>query len=68
MPDDLRTRIASLLYGDGNELAWARCTQLADMIMWDLGLKPQYSHGSTYPNVPVIDRTYIRYVTEWTSA
>ncbi len=65
---DLRDRIAQVLYGDGDEILWPRCLQLADLVLWDLGLKPQYSHGTSYPHSPVIDRTYIRYVTEWATA
>jgi len=32
---DLRDRIAQVIYGDGNELAWPRCVQLADVIIWE---------------------------------
>ena len=39
MADDLRTRIATTIYGDGEELAWARSIALADLIIWELGLK-----------------------------
>ena len=38
MSDDLRTRIATTIYGDGEELAWARSIALADLIIWELGL------------------------------
>ena len=33
---DLRNRIAEVIYGDGNELAWARCLELADLVMWEI--------------------------------
>ena len=35
--DDKRTRIAQTLYGDGDELAWARALQLVDLVLWELG-------------------------------
>lgn len=31
-------------------------------------LKPEFDYGTTYPNVPVTDRKYVRYVTTWTAA
>lgn len=68
MPDDLRTRIATTLYGDGEELIWTRCLQLADLLMWELGLKTQYDYGTSYPNIPVHDIRYVRYVTDWKPA
>jgi len=33
---DLRDRIAQVLYGDGDELGWPRCVELADLIMWEI--------------------------------
>lgn len=65
MSDDLRTRIATTLYGDGEEMLWPRCLQLADLLLWELGLKPEYSYGTSYPKVPVVDIKYVRYVTDW---
>lgn len=35
-----RNRIAEVLYGDGDELAWARCVQLADLILWEINTGP----------------------------
>lgn len=44
--DDLRTRIAQILYGDGNEIAWARALELADLVIWgietDHNIRPPY--------------------------
>ena len=34
--DDRRDRVAQVIYGDGDELPWPRCLQLADLIMWEL--------------------------------
>ena len=36
MSDGLRERVAQTLYGDGDELPWARCVQLADLVLWEL--------------------------------
>jgi len=33
---DLRDRIAQVIYGDGDELSWARSVELADLIMWEI--------------------------------
>lgn len=32
----IRDRIAEIIYGDGNELPWPRCLQIADTILWEL--------------------------------
>ena len=55
MSDDLRTRIATTIYGDGEELAWARSVTLADLIIWELGLKWVDRYG------------FHRHVTEWST-
>lgn len=65
MTDTLRERIAQVLYGDGDEILWPRCLQLADLVLWELNLKPERSYGTTYPKVPVVDKTYVRYSTDW---
>lgn len=36
MTDELRTRIAEVIYGDGDELSWARSVQIADLILWEV--------------------------------
>ena len=33
---ELRDRIAQVIYGEGNELGWPRCLELADLIMWEI--------------------------------
>ena len=38
---------------------------LADAVIRELNLTPETSYGTTYPNVPIRDVTYVRYVTEW---
>ena len=38
---------------------------LADAIITALGLTPEHSYGTTYPNVPVEDRRLTRYTTTW---
>jgi hypothetical protein len=65
MSDDLRTRIATTLYGDGEELIWTRCLQLADLVLWELGLKPEDSYGTSYPKYPVRVIKYTRHCTDW---
>lgn len=40
--DDLRTRIATTLYGDGNELPWTRCIEHADLLIWEFGLRDEW--------------------------
>jgi len=32
----LRARIAEIIYGDGDELPWHRCVQIADTIIWEV--------------------------------
>lgn len=32
--DDLSTRVAQILYGDGTSLQWARAVELADLVIW----------------------------------
>lgn len=34
--NDLRDRVALVLYGDGNDLSWPRALQLADLVAWEL--------------------------------
>lgn len=43
MSDDLRTRIATTLYGDGNDMAWARAVELADLLIWEFGLRDEWT-------------------------
>ena len=57
MSDDLRTRIATTIYGDGEELAWARTIALADLIIWELGLKRA--------DGPLRSTPVHRYITDW---
>lgn len=38
MNDDLRNRIAEIIYGDGNEICWPRALELADEIVWEIQL------------------------------
>lgn len=61
MSDDLRTRIATALYGDGNELPWPRCLQLSDLVLWELGLKIEHR------GMDGINRhwRWVRHVTDW---
>ena len=37
---ELRDRIAQTIYGDGDELSWARSLQIADLVMWEIRLEP----------------------------
>lgn len=55
MTDDLRTRIAHTIYGDGNHTPWNRSLELADLIIWEIGLHP----------VETLNRQYVRWVTGW---
>lgn len=62
MGDDLRTRIAQTIYGDGNSVSWACALALADLIIWELGLRLEtvyaWSRGRSV-------KTGNRYVTDW---
>ena len=60
--DNLRARIAQTIYGDGEELAWNRAVQLADLIIWEVGLRQEvaYAWKNNQPRP-----TGVRYVTEW---
>lgn len=37
--NEVRDRIAVVLYGDGDELSWVRALQLADLLMWELSVE-----------------------------
>jgi hypothetical protein len=65
-PHTLRDRIAAAIEEcpmpiDGQE--WSEL--LADAVIAELDLTPENSYGTTYPNVPIKDVTYVRYITEW---
>lgn len=34
---DVRSRMAEVIYGDGDELSWNRSVQMADLVIWELG-------------------------------
>lgn len=38
LKDDLRTKIAQVIYGDGNVVSWAWSVATADILIWELGL------------------------------
>lgn len=61
MAEDLRTRIALTIYGDGEELIWTRALALADLIIWELGLTQEYA----YTRQPRRNASDYRYVTTW---
>jgi len=42
MIESARDRVAEVIYGDGNELAWARAVEIADLVIWELGLRRDY--------------------------
>lgn len=63
MTDDIRTRIATTMYGDGDDLSWSRAVQLADLIIWELGLRQEWA-GTKPKRRSAIDH---RYVTEWST-
>ena len=52
------------MYGDGDDLSWARAVQLADLIIWELGLRQEWA-GAKPKRRSAID---YRYVTEWSTA
>jgi len=62
MVDDFRARIAEIIYGDGDEITWGRAIQLADMIIWETGLRQEWSY--TKPKRKLSAAEY-RFVTEW---
>lgn len=64
--NDLRDRIAHLLYEDGQR-PMATAARLAETVIRELGMTAEYSYGTTYPNVPVTDVRYIRWATKWTA-
>lgn len=45
--DDLRTRIAQTIYGDGDDVSWSRAVQLADLIIWEIGLRHEWTTVET---------------------
>lgn len=44
--DSLRDIIAQIIYGDGNDVSWARAVELSDLIIWGTGLR-QLTHTTT---------------------
>lgn len=62
MDDHFRARIAEIIYGEGDEIAWNRSVQLADMIIWEMGLRQEWAY--TKPRRRLSAAEY-RYVTEW---
>ena len=53
MSDALRERVAQTIYGDGNELSWARSLQVADLVLWELGWRCGDSSDETGGGVDV---------------
>lgn len=37
MNEHTRTRIAEIIYNNGDSTAWTKALHLADLIMWELG-------------------------------
>ena len=65
MTDEIRARIAQTIYGDGNEMSWPRAVELADLIIWELGLRQETSHAwNGRRNLAIASR----YITEWSKA
>ena len=62
MSDDMRARIAEIIYGDGNDLSWAIALQLADLIIWELGLRRETAYAW---NGKRSTATGVRHVTDW---
>lgn len=65
--DQLRDQIADTirlraLNGD----PWT-LDDLADAIITDLGLTAEHDYGTSYPEYPIINRRYTRYITDWTA-
>jgi hypothetical protein len=66
MSDELRDRIAKVLFQESFGLTTkATAYRQATAIIAELGLQPEISYGTNYPNVPVTDRKCVRYVTDW---
>lgn len=62
MTDEIRARIAQTVYGDGDDLSWARAVELADLIIWELGLRRETVHSWNRNR----SRAFAsRYITEW---
>lgn len=67
--DELRDRIAAVLTKDAFGLTTLTTVRRqAEAIIAELGLTQETSYGTTYPKVPVIDREYHRWVTDWRAA
>lgn len=64
MNDNLRYRIARILYEDGQR-PLVTASRLADAIIENLKLTAEHDYGTTYPKTPVTDVRYTRYVTDW---
>jgi hypothetical protein len=73
---ELRDRIAAVIYGSASQwdsYPWDALAEhiqalylgQADAVICDLGLQPEISFGTNYPNVPVTDRKCVRWVTDW---
>jgi hypothetical protein len=66
MTDDLFDRIVKVLVRDSFGLTTkATAHRQATAIILELGLQPEISFGTNYPNVPVTDRKFVRWVTDW---
>lgn len=67
MSDDVRARIAQILYGDGDRESWASAVQQADLVMWALGLhREEVGSGAACVILGMPEATGAsRYVTDW---
>ena len=62
MSDDMRARIAQIIYGDGDGSSWAVAVNLADLIIWELGLRRETVYAW---NGKCSTATGVRHVTDW---
>jgi hypothetical protein len=60
--EDMRARIAQTIYRDGDDLSWAVAVQLADLIIWELGLRRETAYAW---NGSRSTATGARHVTDW---
>lgn len=65
--NSLRTRMIEILSEDGQRPA-DTAARLADALIRELRFASEYSYGTTYPKVPVVDQKFVRYVTDWVRA
>lgn len=63
MAEEVRARIAQILYGDGDEIAWGRAVELADLIIWETGLRQEWAYSKPKRRLSASE---YRFVTEWT--